>query len=231
MRRSCRLGDIVNAECHCRHGLFRVRNIQAAGRHPISAMRQFLPLLYASILISAPQVHVLQPDTGSRIEMLVTKTGLLRGKQHVLDFTRYRGELRYDPQAPLSSVVTLDIESASVVCRDTWVSEKDRRKIQAFAIADMLDGQNHPRIAFRSNAVKPAGRDQYAVAGTLIIRGIGKPVVVDVKLRTAEVLTFEGRAVIKLSDYGLKPPTAALGTIGTKDEMTLVFALTAKRAF
>ena len=162
--------------------------------------------------------------------MLVTKTGLLRGKQHVLDFNRYKGELRYAPEAPSSSVVTLDIESASVVCRDTWVSEKDRRKIQAFAVTDMLDAQNHPRITFRSTAVKPSGADQYTVAGTLTIRGTSKPVFVNVKLRATGVLTFEGRAVVKLSDYGLKPPTAALGTIGTKDEMTLVFLVTAKPA-
>jgi polyisoprenoid-binding protein YceI len=78
--------------------------------------------------------------------------------------------------------------------------------------------------------MKAIGPDQYAVSGALTIRGITRPVVVDVKMRKAGDLRFDGRAVVKLSDYGLKPPTAVLGTIGTKDEMTLVFALSAKPA-
>ena len=34
-----------------------------------------------------------------------------------------------------------------------------------------------------------------------------------------------GRAVVRLKDYALKPPSAALGTIGTKNEMTVEFLL------
>jgi hypothetical protein len=33
-----------------------------------------------------------------------------------------------------------------------------------------------------------------------------------------------------LQDYGLKPPGAALGLIGTKNEMNLEFVLLARRA-
>ena len=34
--------------------------------------------------------------------------------------------------------------------------------------------------------------------------------------------------MVKLTNYGLKPPKAALGLIGTKDEMDFTFSLTAR---
>jgi hypothetical protein len=40
-------------------------------------------------------------------------------------------------------------------------------------------------------------------------------------------LTLEGRATIRLTDYNLKPPTAVLGAIGTKNEMSFRFVVTA----
>jgi hypothetical protein len=39
--------------------------------------------------------------------------------------------------------------------------------------------------------------------------------------------TFTGSATVRITDFGLKPPSAALGVIGTKDEMTFSFVLRA----
>jgi hypothetical protein len=41
-------------------------------------------------------------------------------------------------------------------------------------------------------------------------------------------LSFQGSAKIKLTDFNLKPPKAALGAIGTKDEMSFSFVLKAE---
>jgi hypothetical protein len=40
-----------------------------------------------------------------------------------------------------------------------------------------------------------------------------------------EVLMFRGTARVLLTDYGLKPPAAPLGAIGTKNEMEFSFSL------
>ena len=63
----------------------------------------------------------------------------------------------------------------------------------------------------------------------LVIRGISKPVEVNVQLRSANptMLWVEGSATIRLSDYGLKPPSAILGAVGTEDAMALNFRLAA----
>jgi hypothetical protein len=48
-------------------------------------------------------------------------------------------------------------------------------------------------------------------------------VVVNVQVGPGDVLS--GSAIVKLSDYRLRPPWAALGAIGTKDEMRVEFKL------
>jgi hypothetical protein len=40
-----------------------------------------------------------------------------------------------------------------------------------------------------------------------------------------EYLSIEGVARVRLTDFGLKPPTAVLGTIGTMNEMVFQFVL------
>ena len=40
-------------------------------------------------------------------------------------------------------------------------------------------------------------------------------------------LRLRGNAKIHLKDYGLKPPSALLGAIGTKEEMSLEFEVVA----
>jgi polyisoprenoid-binding protein YceI len=144
-------------------------------------------------------------------------------------FERYHGILRYDATKPEASAVSLDIESASAICKDTWVSSKDLRKIEAFALNDMLDSEHHPYIHFESAAAKPLQAKTYEVQGTLTIRNIPKPVKVSVNLEGAseDLLTFRCSGVVRITDYGLRPPTAGLGTIGTKDEMTVDFRLKA----
>jgi hypothetical protein len=42
-------------------------------------------------------------------------------------------------------------------------------------------------------------------------------------------LRLTGSAKIRLTDYKLKPPSAILGAIGTKDEMTLNFTISAAK--
>ena len=157
------------------------------------------------------------------------KTGLYRGKQHLFVFERYQGVLQYDERKPEASQIRIAIESASLVNHDTWVSAKDLRQIRDFALNDMLDAAHHRDITFVSNAIRAAGAGQFQVEGTLTIRGIGKPATVLVSLepRTGGTLVFRGESPVRLSAYGLKPPSAAMGMIGTKDEMTFSFSLCA----
>jgi polyisoprenoid-binding protein YceI len=153
---------------------------------------------------------------GSRFALEVYKTGLMAGKKHVFLFERYSGEATED-------TVRFVVDARSVLCTDTWVNEGSRKKIESAARDQMMQADKYPEMVFTSSKVGASGD----VEGILTIRGVARPIVVHVK-RTGE--NFEGNAVVKLSDWGLKPPSSglSLGLIGTKDEMRVQFRIKPK---
>ena len=92
---------------------------------------------------------------------------------------------------------------------------------------DMLAANRYPQISFRSTAIRKVDRSRYEVEGILTIRDVSKPAVVTTSLTggPGESFSIEGTARVRLTDFGLKPPTAALGAIGTKNEMAFHFVL------
>lgn len=167
-----------------------------------------------------------QPSPSSSLELFVDKTGALSGKRHRFVFDRFQGRLEYYTSEPAKSRVTLRIDSTSIVCKDTWVSQGDLKKVEKAAKTDMLAVDQYPALEFASTAVEAVGLDRFRVSGTLTIRGRAKPAIVDVE-RVGDM--FKGTAVVRLTDYGLKPPSAAFGIVGTKNEMNFQFNLSAKQ--
>jgi polyisoprenoid-binding protein YceI len=181
----------------------------------------------ASLLVAEAAVYELRPASGSRFALMIQKTGLLSGKTHVFLFERYQGTLVYDPAFPENSRVELAIDAASAVCQDTWVSENDRKKIQDYALHDMLAVEQYRQIHFTSTGAVRTGEKSFDVPGMLTIRGLAVPVTVSVAVETHPdgLASVAGQAVVRMKDYALKPPRAAFGTIGTRNEMTVEFLL------
>jgi len=181
-------------------------------------------LLVAAVAMTAYQSnrHDLLPSVTNRFTLEVEKTGLMRGKTHVFQFGKYRGQLDYNEQKPELSKVMFEVESKSIVCLDTWVSDKDKVKIIRTALDEMLAADKYPTISFVSNQVTAKSPTTFEVAGSLSIRGVIQNVTVSV---TRNNSAFDGSAIVNMKDFGLKPPTAALGAIGTKELMTVKFHL------
>lgn len=181
------------------------------------------PLLLAAALI-------LEPVEGGRLLLEVFKTGLMSGKKHQFVFPRYRGTLQYDAQAVEKSRVELTIEAGAIECKDTWLSDKDRKKVMELTLGpEMLGVNRHPQIHFVSSSITRHAEGRYRAQGRLTIRGIGKPVTLELTVQEqGGGLRLEGRAEIRLKDYNLKPPSALLGAVGTRNEMSFEFVLLAK---
>ncbi len=160
----------------------------------------------------------LAPQAGDWIRLDVAKTGLLRGKKHVFLFPAYKGTV--DAAAP-SFEISLD--SAKIVVEDEWLKPADRAKVLDFTLKDMLDASRHPLILYRSSRVVRTGNEANA-EGVLRIRGIERPV--QVKLKDLGNNVYEGSSSVDMRLFNLKPPSAALGTIGTEPVMQLRFRLT-----
>ncbi len=194
-------------------------------------MKTILCLSIVSLSLSAQSsLYEIKPGPDSRFALEIFKTGFMSGKKHLFLFERYAGALNYNAAAPESSKIDLNVEAASFAVKDDWVSAS-----QAKSIREEAEGKNglevarHSTIRFVSSSMTRVG-DGFAVQGALSIRGIEKPVTVNVTMKPGEAgaLRFEGKAEVKLKDYGIKPPSAALGTIGTRNEMAISFTLIAK---
>ena len=152
------------------------------------------------------------PAPDAVFELEVDKTGLLSGKKHILRFERYQG--RYD-----GTSVRFTLEANSLQVLDDWKPASGAlAKIREVALGkEVLDAARFPEIRFEAPA---AGGTP--VQGQLTVRGVTKPCVVEVA-RSGNWL--EGMATVKYSSYGIKEQKAALGTIGTRDEMRVRFKL------
>jgi polyisoprenoid-binding protein YceI len=170
-----------------------------------------------------------QALTGS-LRLEVEKTGVLSGKKHDIRFDGFTGKALYDPANPERSSVELIVDAAKLTLLDGWVSESDRKKIVEFTRGpEMLDVKKYPAIRFVSNSVAAEGAARFSVKGLLTVRGVTQTVVATVDLKAANgALTAEGESRFKLTQFKLKPPSALLGAIGTKDEVVLRFSLVLK---
>lgn len=169
------------------------------------------------------------PRPGAQLALTVEKTGLYHGKKHLFLFEKYRGTLVFSAQKPEESKIELTIDSRSAVCKDDWVGSGDLKKIMETTFEDMLAVKQFPTMTFVSSSIRPIGANQFEAQGTLTIRNTPKPVTVNVQLDATDraKLRLRGGAKIHLKDYGLKPPSALLGAIGTKEEMSLAFEIAA----
>jgi polyisoprenoid-binding protein YceI len=77
--------------------------------------------------------------------------------------------------------------------------------------ADFFDAEKFPTVTFKSTSVKAAGKGKLKVAGDLTIKGITKPVVLDVTINKTgvqplakrEAAGFGATTTIKRTDFGL----------------------------
>lgn len=192
-------------------------------------MKRVIPAFLAFASVALAATYDVAPASGAKIELKVEKTGFYSGKSHIFVFESYRGTLEFNPRKPEESKIELTIDSGSAVCKDTWVSANDLKKIMEETFGNMLAAKQYPAMTFTSASIKPLGANQFEAQGMLTIRGKPKPIVVNVQLDATDPakLRLRGSAKIHLKDYGLKPPSALLGAIGTKEEMSLTFDIVA----
>jgi polyisoprenoid-binding protein YceI len=87
-------------------------------------------------------------------------------------FTNWSGTFELDEQNPSRFNIEVNIEAASI---DTKEPQRDMH----LRSGDFFDVEHFPRIAFRGNSLARHGED-YDVAGDLTIRGITRPVMLQV---------------------------------------------------
>jgi polyisoprenoid-binding protein YceI len=149
--------------------------------------------------LAAPTAWEVDPShsqVGFAVKHLVVST--VRG-----DFEKYSGKIQLDDEDVAKSSVEATIDVNSI---DTKVADRDAH----LKSADFFDAANHPAITFKSTRVEKAGKDKLKVRGDLTLRGVTKPVTLDV-VTTPEVKGMSGEArrgfsattKINRKDFGL----------------------------
>jgi polyisoprenoid-binding protein YceI len=87
-------------------------------------------------------------------------------------FKDVHGSLEFDPDYP----VQLSIETM-IQAHMLWTGEPQRD--DHLRSSDFLDAGKHPTISFKSTGSRCVGANDYEVAGDLTIRGVSRPVVLE----------------------------------------------------
>jgi polyisoprenoid-binding protein YceI len=120
--------------------------------------------------------------------------------------------------APAKAVVAIPVASI----------ESEHAKMDKL-MTEALKAKQHPEIRYEMTSATPrnASADAFVLdtRGKLTIAGVTRDVAFDVQgSRNADGrYTLAGQAPIRMSQYGIKPPTAMLGTIKAGDDVKVTF--------
>ncbi|MFJ4717764.1 YceI family protein [Streptomyces luteogriseus] len=118
-------------------------------------------------------------------------------------FLEYESRLYFDAHDPARSRADITLFTASV---DTRVEQRDAHLVGR----DFLDAATYPRMRFTSTAVEQRGADLFSMSGELTIKGVSRPVVLDMTYIGNvtdpfgyDRVGFDGTTTINRSDWGL----------------------------
>ncbi|MCX4528308.1 MULTISPECIES: YceI family protein [unclassified Streptomyces] len=143
-------------------------------------------------------------------------------------FADHEGTLHLDGSDPSRSTASIDVKIASV---DTGIADRDGH----LRGGDFFDAEAFPLMSFRSTQAAQLGGDTYRITGDLTIKGVTKPLSIDLEFNGSATdvygnqrVGFEGTAEILRSEWGLTW-NAALETGGVmvSDKVKLTFDISA----
>jgi polyisoprenoid-binding protein YceI len=172
-------------------------------------------ILLCAMVASAQQHSV---DTQkSTLTIHVGKTGAFSGfgHEHEVRAPIHSGTADTGPHPSVE--IHVDARELRVIDKDT--SDGDRAEVQKTMLGpEVLDSEHHQEIVFKSTGAESAGQERWTLHGNLALHGKTQPVTVQVTLKDGH---YTGEAIVKLTDYGIKPPGKA--GVRTKDELKITF--------
>jgi polyisoprenoid-binding protein YceI len=142
------------------------------------------------------EIDTAHTHVGFSVKHMMVTT--VRGK-----FGKYRGAVNLDTKDFSRSSFQGEIDVGSI---DTGNSDRDAH----LRTGDFFDATKHPTITFKSTRVEPKSAGEYVVHGAITIRGVTKPVALEVEyLGTSRnpygktVAGFSARGSLNRKDFGV----------------------------
>ncbi|MBA2243873.1 MAG: YceI family protein [Gemmatimonadetes bacterium] len=152
-------------------------------------------------------------------------------RRYKCEAARVSGSVAVDPASSSTAIadlqkavtgVELSIPVAQLACGDNTMDGHMRKALQA---------ESHPAITFRltSHEVLPQGTEKGTVKMTGRLNIAGKENVVTVSAEATQEanggLRVKGSKELKMTEFGVKPPTLMMGTLKVHDPVTVHFDL------
>jgi len=125
----------------------------------------------------------------------------------------------------------ISIETINFICPVKNIKSDNR--VMDNKTFEALKGDKFPEIKFVSSEKLVVSKSQpdSKIKGKLNIAGKTKEVTLPFKMQNDEsnLITVKGKTQLKMSDFGIEPPTAMLGTLKTGDEIEISFNIILKK--
>jgi polyisoprenoid-binding protein YceI len=166
-------------------------------------------------------LHSISSLTDSMIVAQVLETRLMRKHKYFICFENFKGELHYFANRPERSRLTLDIDAASVACRDKSLRGSKQRRVTEYVRGSVLDAATHPNIQFASYQMSTKALRGMVVEGVLTVRGTTRVIKMNAVFSPLKTdrLEIEADSLFRFSEFGVKPPSALFGIVETSDQV------------
>ena len=201
------------------------------------AIRIFSLLLLTAFAFgqSRTRTYTIVPSESS-FGVFAGKTGIFSAfaHNHEIGVKSFSGRVVVPAAGAGGGSLEMEVDAPSLVVLDKKPSEEDKKKIFSSMHNEVLESAKYQKITFKSvsvSDVKQTGNEAYnfVVNGDLTLHGVTKRIAVPVAANvTQQLLRATGKYTLKQSDFGIKPYSAAGGTIKVKDEIVVNFNIVAK---
>jgi polyisoprenoid-binding protein YceI len=180
-------------------------------------------LLFAFLLVSA------DPRVPNTYTLLNNYTIIIHGTSNLRDWQDTVEKVTGEMVAKLNEDGSVDLNIIHIKM-EVGSIKSDMGAVMDSKTFEALRGKTHPDIIFVLDAPKKLtqvspGENGLSVDGNLTLAGITRPVIMQVRSFTLGEgkLEFEGLQQIKMTDYGVKPPTALFGILKANPAITITF--------
>jgi polyisoprenoid-binding protein YceI len=181
-------------------------------------MRKISPILIALLLTLGLLHPVLAQETflladGSTIRV----DGASNRSDWSVEATTWSGSFQVSDGVPVSGTMTIPVSDM----------KSGRSLIMDRLMHGTFEMDDHPNITFTLESAAPAEDGWWVMSGTLEMAAGSQPVAVRLQQQgpAGRTLRYTGSHELKMTDYGMTPPTAMFGSLHTRDEVTIHFDL------
>lgn len=159
-------------------------------------MSRMIPSLLAAAAMALPSMafaadwNVDDSHSSAQFKVRHLMVSTVRG-----EFGKVSGTVQYDAKAPEKMVIEATIDASSINTRN-----KDRD--DHLRGADFFDVAKFPTLTFKSTSAKKLAKDKFAVTGNLTMKGVTKPVTLEVVGLDKEVTDPWGNTRVGASATG-----------------------------